>query len=345
MRKTHAFALAAALLLPGCTWRQAVAEAEAGRALSEEGKTDDARGRFEHALSLDPDIVGAHHGLALLYLGAGDLPRAISELELELDRHPDNDDARLNLAIAQVRLGRPADALRRLGEMQGEETADRALVKSVALLHQGDAVAARALAEKTAAAQPSAFASYLLGLIAAVDGRPDEAVTALEQAIRQDPKWPAPYLALGLVRDRSGEARKGATEVLPVIKLAPKDADGPLLAGLLLLRSGNAVGARDQLDAALALDGERSGIRNALAVARSVAGDQRGATEVLEEELAKHPNLAVAHRNRAVLLYRNGDLEGARVAFARALKLDPADGASKKALEALDRTLPPTEQP
>lgn len=339
MRRTHYAALVLALALPGCAWRQAVAEAEAGRVLAAEGKADEARERYKAAIGLDPDIVGAHHGLGLLALQAGDLPAAVTELTVELHGHPDNDDARFNLAAVELRLGRPVETLARLDQMEGEPTPDRTLLRALALLRQGDLVAARAAVEKVGA-DASAFASYLTGLIAAVEGRPEDAAAPLEQAIRLDPKWPAPYMALGLARARAGEARKGATDVLPALKLAPEDADGPLLAGLLLLRSGNPTGAKDQLDAALALDKERIGTRNALAVARSLTGDERGAAELLEEEISKHPSLAVAHRNRAVLLYRSGDLEGARIAFDRALKLDPADAASRKAVEALDRVLP-----
>lgn len=335
------FAVFAIALLSACAGRQAVSEAEAGRALADEGKADEARARYERALALDPNIVGAHHGLGMLHLRAGDLPRAITELVREVEQHPDNDDARHNLAIAYIRLGRATDALARLAELKGPETAERSLVKAIALMHQGDLPAARDLATKVSTEQPSAFASTLVGLIDAAEGRPDDAVAALQAAIDRDPKATAPILALGLVRLRTGEGRKGVAEVQPLLQLAPKDADGPLLLGLLHLGTGNPRGAREQLDASLALDPTRAGVRNTLAVARSLDGDEKGAAEALEDELAKRPGLPVAHRNRAVLLYRSGDLEGARVAFARALTLDPADAASRKALTALDAALPP----
>lgn len=336
--RTMTLALAASLALSGCAWRQAVAEAEAARALAADGKVDEARAKYKSALAMDPDIVGVHHGLGLLALQTGDLPGAIAELMLELNAHPDNDDARFNLAVAELRLGRPDQALAQLDAMAGDATADRTLLRALVLLRKGDLPGARAATEQIT--EETAFSAYLRGLLAAAGGHPQDAVAPLEQAIRLDPKWPAPYLALGVVRARSGAAREGATEVLPAIKLDPKDVDGPLLAGILMLRAGNATGATDQLQAALAMDLERAGTRNALAVARSLTGDARSAAELLEEEIAKHPALAVAHRNRAILLFRSGDLEGARMAFDRAIKLDPTDASSRKAVEALDQVLP-----
>ena len=338
-----AAALSLLVALPqGCAYRRAIKQVEDARAKAEAGKPGEARESYEAALKLDPELAGVHNALALLYLQEDDPTRATSELLLEIDRHPDSRVARFNLALMQIQLGRPDDALERLDELAALEPpdGDHALVRALALLAKGDRDAARPLLEQARQQSKAAFAPYVLGLTLAGEGRSEEAADALEDAIRRDPQLGAAYLALGLVRGRAGAYKQAITDALPALKLMPKDPDAPLVAGMLMLGAQDYTGAQEQLSAAVALGSARPGVRNALAVAQSLAGDSKAAEQSLTDELSQNPTLAVAHRNRAILLFRAGDLKGARAAFERAAQLDPQDEASREALATLTTYLP-----
>lgn len=326
----------------GCAYRRAIKQVEDARVKAVEGKPDEARESYEAALKLDPDLAGVHNALALLYLTQGDPTRATSELLLEIDRHPESRIARFNLALVQIELGRPDEALARLDELAKLEPpdGDHALVRGLALLAKGDRAAARPLLEQAREQSKAAFAPYVLGLSLAAEGRDTEAADALEEAIRRDPQLGAAYLALGLVRGKTGAYKQAITDALPALKILPKDPDAPLVAGMLMLGAQDYTGAREQLSAAVALGSARPGVRNALAVAQSLAGDAKAAEQSLADELAQNPSLAVAHRNRAILLFRGGDLAGARLSFERATQLDPKDETSRDALAALTKYLP-----
>jgi hypothetical protein len=58
-----------------------IAYVNLGQALLEQGFTESAIAQFEAALAIDPAFFAAHHGLALLYEGLGDEPKARLHLE------------------------------------------------------------------------------------------------------------------------------------------------------------------------------------------------------------------------------------------------------------------------
>lgn len=81
-----------------------------GHALRELGRGDEARQCYERAVALsasDPDPL---NGLGVLAVVAGDAAAGAALFEQALQREPGHAEARLNLAVACVQLGRLADA-------------------------------------------------------------------------------------------------------------------------------------------------------------------------------------------------------------------------------------------
>jgi Flp pilus assembly protein TadD len=80
------------------------------------GRVDEATRCYRRALELDPELSGAHYGLAFLLLKRGDNSGAERHLTAFLDRPPKSDDAERWMkhareTIEKLRGEKPADAL------------------------------------------------------------------------------------------------------------------------------------------------------------------------------------------------------------------------------------------
>jgi Flp pilus assembly protein TadD len=62
-------------------------------AFSRTGRMNEAIGAYRRALELDPELSGAHYGLAYLLIKRGDLPEAVAHLEAFLESPPSGPEA------------------------------------------------------------------------------------------------------------------------------------------------------------------------------------------------------------------------------------------------------------
>jgi len=129
-----------------------------GRALTEQGKLEDAAGPLDAALKADPRDVGALTAHGLLLSLKGDAPGARKELAAALEREPKN------------------------------PLTTRAYVE--VLLRADDAPAAAAVVETFVAAQPKhPLGPFLMGWIMERDGEDAQAIEQYEEALKRDPQY------------------------------------------------------------------------------------------------------------------------------------------------------------
>jgi len=129
-----------------------------GRALTEQGKLEDAAAPLDAALKADPKDVGALTAHGLLLSLKGDAPGARKELAAALEREPKN------------------------------PLTTRAYVE--VLLRADDAPAAAAVVETFVAAQPKhPLGPFLMGWIMERDGEDAQAIEQYEEALKRDPQY------------------------------------------------------------------------------------------------------------------------------------------------------------
>jgi hypothetical protein len=95
--------------------------AELGRALSEDGRTDEALPHLEVALALEPTRPEAHSHLGFALLNGGRAREALPHFRRALELWPENPLIRHNLAMALLEAGEREEAIRELRIVASEE--------------------------------------------------------------------------------------------------------------------------------------------------------------------------------------------------------------------------------
>jgi predicted O-linked N-acetylglucosamine transferase (SPINDLY family) len=263
------------------------------RARLRAGELREAEGQLRRLLAQRPEHAEALALLAAIAFRRGD-PRAAREL-LERAVASAPDDAALHAQLAEAR--------RTSGDATGAEAAARHAVElapgraagwnnlGLALQSQGRLAEAEASFRRAAADRRYAKARYNLGNVLRLQGRHDEAASALRAALRLEPAYAQAHNALGVVLGERGELAAAIAHLERAITHAPGDLKPLLNLGRLLAR-------------------ER---RHEEALAR------------FDQALRLAPDSADAHRGRAGALAELGRGETAIVALRRAVELEPGD--------------------
>jgi len=239
---------------------------------------------------------------------------------------------------------------------------------------RGNAQASGLWIERAAAVEPdNAHAQASLGRWRAVNGQMAQAVTALEAAIRLDPKAVRPRVDLGDIYLASGRDVERAIKLYrEAIAVDEKHAGAHYALGVALTRKGDAAGARAEFERAAALSPGNPLPALGLAELFAAAGDLKQAeqyareavkaqpgllqgrlvlAQVLEaggrydeamrqyrEIASAHPKVAAPHFHVGALLHRRGDLAGAAAEYGKALKIDPEFAPALNNLAAVELT-------
>jgi cytochrome c-type biogenesis protein CcmH/NrfG len=217
-------------------------------------------------------------------------------------------------ALAADVAGDTIQEARRLNQGGEQEAAARLLRDAIA-----------AWQTKTLNEPMDADAFYQLARLLMEFSSDKEAMAAINQALRLDPKK-AEYHHLRSQLARYGNrSQEALTSLRQAVELAPQNADYVDELGNLLLDAG-----KDEEGAAIfrqALQREpqnsKTAILLAIALRRLKKYDE--ATAVLKSVLAREPQNGNAHSMLAIVTEAKGDLAGAFDEFATALKLRPED--------------------
>ena len=177
-----------------------------GLLLEQMGRSDEAVLHAREAIRLDPDHAAAHLllGNALQSLGRFDV--AVEAYQEAIRLNPDDAEARLNLGTALGRLGRSEEAIAELEAALRLDPRSLAARRNlgIALLRSGRIDAGLALFRETVTLAPDASTWLDLGHALESVGRYDEAIAAIEQAIRLDPSRTDARASLDRVRRQKG---------------------------------------------------------------------------------------------------------------------------------------------
>ena len=311
------------------------------RALVAQGDLVRAESELDRLLKAFPRASSVQSLRGTLYLLKGNPAVARAAFQLAFDAEPTSISALTGLTMLDVQEKRLAQARERLERALTAEPKSAALllVAAKVYVHSGDLPAAeRALRQALDLAPINTEPYVLLGEIYRSQGRLDTARVEMDAAVEANPSnVPARTLAAMLVhaQQKPDEAKRRYLELLNIEPQAAVAANN--LAWIYAEEKQN-------LDEALVL-AQR-------AVDQMVdypeAWDTLGwvyyrkqlpilAIEPFEKALAKDPNNATFHYHLGLALAGSGDRTKSRVAFERALKLQPTLVDARRELTALDQ--------
>jgi tetratricopeptide (TPR) repeat protein len=309
-----------------------------GNFLWNSGRKPEAEQAFTHALELDPKNRLARRMLAVFYLGSGQAAEAESQFKWLADNgdalsrlaladfygtvgRPDDARAvlqtvvadptvyvavRTRLATLAVSQGNRQDADKWLGEALAKEPNNVDALNTKAQFLVGDRKFDEALVAADAAAKAdasSARAHYLRGTALAAGNHFDDAVAALNEAIRLNPKYVSAQLELAQVERARGERAAAVEASKQAVGSAPADP----VARLILVRN--------------------------LIANRELARAETELTALLKQ----YPNVGAVHAQMGLVQQAaHNDTAGARRSFERALQLDPKSTEALTGLVGLD---------
>jgi Flp pilus assembly protein TadD len=184
-----------------------------------------------------------------------------------------------------------ASALRRVAQVAaGAAVLAAALVSHAQAAHWRDtpAVWQRAIA----VTDDNALAWGNLGVHHLTSGQPMAAVTALEQAVRIDPRAASHWVDLGAAYRASGRLGEARDAFVRATQLAPRHRDAAFQLGVTLLSAGDPFAAVAALERTVEIDPRHAGAWAALAVANATIGDPSRARAAAEQVRGLAPGLA-----------------------------------------------------
>ncbi len=163
--------------------------------------------QLEMAVQLAPDNRDAHFLLGNAYTQHGDLEKATQAYQRVLELNPDDVDAHANLGVVYYRMMRLNDAIAQFqaGLTIRPDDAPLHYLMGAAQLQMGDMVAARQSFEKAKSLNPNLPEVYFgLGMLNKLENRRDEAIANFEYFLKIGP---------GQDPQAKGEAEKQLNEL------------------------------------------------------------------------------------------------------------------------------------
>lgn len=201
------------------------------------------------------------------------------------------------------------------------------------LLAKGDrARASQALSRILKTNPKDAEAHLMLGSLLAEDGRSQEALPHLEQAVLLRPGWAEAHHALGAAFKGTGRQREALGEFGRAVKLKPGFAQARVDLALALLDSGDPKAAAEQLDSAIRLFGTSDEAAFPTYLRAKILLDRGGiepAAKLFERAVALRPDFAEAWSELGQARKTLLDDDGALDAFQKSVKADPENAVSQ----------------
>jgi putative PEP-CTERM system TPR-repeat lipoprotein len=244
----------------------------------------------------------------------GDLPKAIIHLKNAVRADPDDLALREQLGLLELRVGDFASAENELALV-----VERAPDRPRAVLGLGEALlrqrkydeALQRIVPGQRGDEAEAQVLAIRGIALAESKRSDEALTALRQgvALKATPRGEI-ALARGLAL--AGDAAGAEQAADAAVALAPELPDALLLKAELRLAAGDRAAALSLLDKLVNLDGKQLDARLRRAVVRIEMSDLPGAEADLDVVAAGAPKLPIVSYYRALIALRKGNAAAAQ---------------------------------
>lgn len=237
------------------------------------GQPEKAGPYLEMVLRQDPDSPVAKL-LARIYLGSKRTDRAIEVLDRYLRSYPNDADATLLMASAQMAQGRYARAADLMQEAlkKGDDPSMRALL-GMSLVGAGKFESGATQLQATLARDPGQIQAgvALVGLYLA-SGQTRQAVTVADALAKRQPKSPGLANLQGTARAAVGDSAGARQSFEAALKLAPDFVDAQINLARLDIDLKSYDAARKRLDAVLAKDDKNVAAELQVARLHAVSG-------------------------------------------------------------------------
>ena len=250
----------------------------------------------------------------ILYLPSVGLCLAAGCGILALERWPQIRRSTLNVALPVALLALGARTIRRNNDWRDTFTlANASLAVSPHSLLMNNLVA-RGLVER---------------------GAPRQAVTLLEEAIRQAPTKSKYHMLLGVVYYADKQTDRAVAEYSRALQLDPRDAEAMNDLGVVYLDGGNLNEALRWFNAALGVVPAYADAHTNRGLVLLAAGQLDGAIQDFRAAIASDSRHVEAHNSLGVAYVRSGRPTEAAAEFREALRLRPGDARARSNLDAL----------
>jgi tetratricopeptide (TPR) repeat protein len=206
-------------------------------------------------------------------------------------------------------------------------------------LQQGRFSEAAPMFERARALQPSqARFIFLHGTALAGLQHLEQAMAAFQAAIRQDPNFADPYLALGRVQRKLGQLQEAQTTYRKLLRALPNNVDGYIALSSALAEAGQFAEAEAPLRRALLHTQNAkvlATIHNNLAIALSSQSKHAEALDSLERAQGLAPELPSLEQRRIDALYQLGRFDDCLLLYKKRLERNPADPELHRAYNSL----------
>jgi putative PEP-CTERM system TPR-repeat lipoprotein len=335
------------------------------------GDREAAERNFKQAIAIDPKSTAGRLALAQFYWSARQFTQAEQTLKEAVAAVPGDQRADVSLAVFYEYTGRSAEAEPYLRAAVDSDPNPQVIILLadyyIALNRTGDAISL--LQRMTADTKLGEIANIRLAAIAESQGRPEDAVRIIDQALAADPKSATVLAAkadLLLRRHKLDEALSTADAAAAA---DPSSAPAAFIRGRVLVAKGRLDQAGRAFEEVLRLNPRaaaagvelahlhlRSNAPDTVALATKVAQanprslearltlaraqmqqhDYAAARPALEQLARAAPGAPAPEAQLGSLLLMKNDAAGARDAFNRALAIDPFQLEALGGLTALD---------
>jgi len=261
------------------------------------------------------------------FLQSEDFQSAGTAFSAVLRAEPDNDKARLGLAIALVGLEKPAEASREIAKLLARSPKDVKLLEMAAQTfwqQKRFAETEKVLKRRLDLGDGGAEWWALYGDALDAQKKTIEAAAAYEKAVKANPDSINYRYALGSLywkQIRYDEATREFTEIL---KREPKEPRASFNLGDIYLTNGDAAKAVPFLEIAVVNFPEEFDTRFALGRAYLLTNKYQPAIEQLEIAVKLRPEIAEGFYQLGLALQKSGRREEAKPAFKKTQELQKA---------------------
>lgn len=309
---------------------------------SAQDKLSDAIGEMQKAIQSDPNRSESYLNLALLQMRSGLPQMAEGNFKKAADLGPRAMNAQLALGSFYQSRNQMAEADRQFHhaiDIAPKDPTPRAALVRL-MMNTGRKAEIEAFLKQTKIDIPDNSEGYrMLGDFYFASGNLDQATaeySSLNAAHPKDMLVKKNYIQLLILKNRLDEATKLNDEIL---KTNPRDVEGLVYRGQVLLHKGDASGAVDSLQSALRNDPTNGVAHYQLGLAFDQQNNEARAESELRESVRVRPELTDAYRALAQLALRHSDLDALTQAAQQivATQPDAADGYLYRSVALVNR--------
>jgi tetratricopeptide (TPR) repeat protein len=276
-----------------------------GAALAAAGRYEEAIVEYDRAIKLQP-LPQIRLNLALADYKAGKLAQAVETLNKVRAEMPDDLRPVMLLADCYLRLGKNKMVIDLLDPLEATHTDELGIIYMLgtALVRDGQTARGQVIIDKILRNGDSAEARLLMGTTKMMVHDDPGALMDLAKAVELNPNLPDVYANYGLALVANGNPEEAYHAFQIALQKDPNDFESNLQMGVLLRRDDKFVEALKFLHHALELRPGDFGVRYQIAAIELARGQLGPAQDELESIVREAPTFTEAHISLATAYYR-----------------------------------------